>query len=75
LAGGSVNHPEASSYHLEIFTSYQDFAKRLTKMANRYKLNAKCIERKKGYVLYIKEGEKITEFLEPDRRASGAPVF
>lgn len=63
LAGGSVNHPEASSYHLEIFTSYQDFCEALTKMANRYKLNAKCIERKKGYVLYIKEGERITEFL------------
>ncbi|MDF2683996.1 MAG: hypothetical protein K0R47_5186 [Brevibacillus sp.] len=63
LAGGSVNHPEASSYHLEIFTSYQDFCEALTKIANRYKLNAKCIERKKGYVLYIKEGEKITEFL------------
>jgi DNA-binding protein WhiA len=63
LAGGSVNHPEASSYHLEIFTAYQDFCEALTKMANRYKLNAKCIERKKGYVLYIKEGEKITEFL------------
>ncbi|MED4907726.1 DNA-binding protein WhiA [Brevibacillus centrosporus] len=63
LAGGSVNHPEASSYHLEIFTAYQDFCEALTKIANRYKLNAKCIERKKGYVLYIKEGEKITEFL------------
>lgn len=63
LAGGSVNHPEASSYHLEIFTAYQDFCEALTKMANRYKLNAKCIERKKGYVLYIKEGERITEFL------------
>lgn len=63
LASGSVNHPEASSYHLEIFTSYQDFCEALTKIANRYKLNAKCIERKKGYVLYIKEGEKITEFL------------
>ncbi|MGD8190595.1 DNA-binding protein WhiA [Brevibacillus ginsengisoli] len=63
LAGGSVNHPEASSYHLEIFTSYQDFCEALTKLANRYRLNAKCIERKKGYVMYIKEGEKITDFL------------
>jgi len=63
LAGGSVNHPEASSYHLEIFTAYQDFCQALTKLANRYKMNAKCIERKKGYVMYIKEGEKITEFL------------
>jgi len=63
LAGGSVNHPEASSYHLEISTAYQDFCQALTKLANRYRLNAKCIERKKGYVFYIKEGEKITEFL------------
>ncbi len=63
LAGGSVNHPEASSYHLEIFSAYQDFCEDLTKLANRYKLNAKCIERKKGYVMYIKEGERITEFL------------
>ncbi len=63
LAGGSVNHPEATSYHLEIYTSYQDFCEALTKLANRYRLNAKCIERKKGYVMYIKEGEKITEFL------------
>ncbi|MBO8165445.1 MAG: DNA-binding protein WhiA [Brevibacillus sp.] len=63
LAGGSVNHPEASSYHLEIFTAYQDFCEALTALANRYRLNAKCIERKKGYVMYIKEGEKITEFL------------
>lgn len=63
LAGGSVNHPEASSYHLEIFTAYQDFCEALTKLANRYRLNAKCIERKKGYVMYIKEGERITDFL------------
>ncbi|MFM1654952.1 DNA-binding protein WhiA [Brevibacillus sp. B_LB10_24] len=63
LAGGSVNHPEASSYHLEIFSSYQDFCEALTDLANRYHLNAKCIERKKGYVMYIKEGERITEFL------------
>ncbi|ATO49075.1 DNA-binding protein WhiA [Brevibacillus laterosporus] len=63
LAGGSVNHPEASSYHLEIFSAYQDFCEALTGLANRYELNAKCIERKKGFVMYIKEGEKITDFL------------
>ena len=28
-----------------------------------YRLNARCIERKKGYVLYLKEGEKIIDFL------------
>lgn len=63
LAGGSVNHPESNSYHLEIFSLYQEHCKDLSLLANKFHLNARCIERKKGYVMYIKEGEKITEFL------------
>ncbi|WP_209810777.1 DNA-binding protein WhiA [Ammoniphilus resinae] len=63
LAGGSVNHPESNSYHLEISSSYQEHCEDLNKLANTFKLNARCIERKKGYVMYIKESEKITEFL------------
>lgn len=63
LAGGSVNHPESSSYHLEIFTYYEEHCHVLVKLMNRFHLNARSIERKKGYVVYIKESEKITEFL------------
>lgn len=63
LAGGSVNNPEGSSYHLEIATLYEEHCAALCKLANGYKLNARCIERKKGYIFYIKEGEKIIEFL------------
>jgi len=63
LAGGSVNHPESNSYHLEIFTTYQEHCNDLCALANQFRLNARCIERKKGYVMYLKEGEKITEFL------------
>ncbi|GFR38467.1 putative sporulation transcription regulator WhiA [Insulibacter thermoxylanivorax] len=63
LAGGSVNNPEGSSYHLEIATMYEDHCYALCELANRYRLNARCIERKKGYVLYLKEGEKIIDFL------------
>lgn len=63
LAGGSVNHPESTNYHLEIFTSYQEHCEALGELANHFDLNARCIERKKGYVMYMKEGEKITEFL------------
>lgn len=63
LAGGSVNHPESNSYHLEIFTIYQEHCNDLSKLANQFHLNARCIERKKGYVMYLKEGERITEFL------------
>ncbi|WP_027416810.1 DNA-binding protein WhiA [Aneurinibacillus terranovensis] len=63
LAGGSVNHPEASSYHLEIFSSHQEHCQQLVALTNYFELNAKCIERKKGHIMYIKEGEKIAEFL------------
>jgi DNA-binding protein WhiA len=63
LAGGSVNNPEGSSYHLEISSMYEEHCQSLCRLANQFELNARCIERKKGFVLYIKEGEKIIEFL------------
>jgi DNA-binding protein WhiA len=63
LAGGSVNNPEGSSYHLEIASIYEEHCRSLCRLANRFDLNARCIERKKGFVLYLKEGEKIIEFL------------
>lgn len=63
LAGGSVNNPEGSSYHLEIASLYEEHCQALVDLANKFQLNARFIERKKGFVLYIKEGEKIIEFL------------
>ncbi|MFE5322857.1 DNA-binding protein WhiA [Paenibacillus sp. NPDC056579] len=63
LAGGSVNNPEGSSYHLEISSMYEEHCQALCDLANEFDLNARCIERKKGFVFYIKEGEKIIEFL------------
>jgi len=63
LAGGSVNNPEGSSYHLEIASMYEEHCRALVELANRFQLNARFIERKKGFILYIKEGEKIIELL------------
>jgi DNA-binding protein WhiA len=63
LAGGSVNNPETSSYHLEIFSLYEDHNSSLCELMNTFHLNAKALERKKGFICYLKEGEKITEFL------------
>jgi DNA-binding protein WhiA len=63
LAGGSVNNPEGSSYHLEIASMYEQHCNALCGMANHFDLNARCIERKKGFIFYIKEGEKIIELL------------
>ncbi|WP_088104158.1 DNA-binding protein WhiA [Halalkalibacter urbisdiaboli] len=63
LAGGSINHPETSSYHLEIFSLYEEHNQSLCELMNEYQLKAKTLERKKGFITYIKESEKITEFL------------
>lgn len=63
LAGGSVNNPETSSYHLEIFSIYKEHSEALVNLMNTYYLNAKSIERKKGYIAYLKEAEKISDFL------------
>ncbi|CAM4327065.1 DNA-binding protein WhiA [Jeotgalicoccus halotolerans] len=63
LAGGSVNNPETSAYHLEIASLYEEHAEAVTKLMNRYELNAKYIDRKRGYIIYLKEAEKIAEFL------------
>lgn len=63
MAGGSVNNPEGSSYHLEISSMYEEHCKALVDLANEFYLNARCIERKKGFIFYIKEGEKIIELL------------
>jgi len=63
LAGGSVNNPDSASYHLEIVSTYHDHSEALCRLMNDFHLHAKMIERKKGYVVYIKEGDKIGEFL------------
>jgi DNA-binding protein WhiA len=63
LAGGSVNNPETSSYHLEIFSIYKEHSEDLVELMNKYHLNSKSIERKKGYIAYLKEAEKISDFL------------
>jgi cell division protein WhiA len=63
LAGGSVNNPETSSYHLEIASLYKEHNDSLCELMNKFGLNSKTLERKKGYITYLKEAEKITEYL------------
>lgn len=56
LAGGSVNNPEGSSYHLEIASMYEEHCQALVELANGFNLNARCIERKK--VLFLYQGRR-----------------
>ena len=63
LATGSVNNPETSSYHLEIYSLYEDHNQTICEMMNRYVLNARTAKRRSGYITYLKEAEKIADFL------------
>lgn len=63
LAGGSVNSPETSRYHLEIYSNYEDHNKDICEMMNHFDLNARTIDRRNGFITYLKEAEKIADFL------------
>ncbi len=64
LASGSVNNPETSRYHLEIYSLYEDHNQDLVKLMNNFfYLNAKETRRRSGYIVYLKEAEKIGDFL------------
>lgn len=64
LAAGSVNNPEKSRYHLEIYSLYQTHNEQIADLMNEYRLNAKTTERRSGYIVYLKEAEKIADFLQ-----------
>ena len=63
LIGGSVNDPKTSRYHLEFIINNAEFAEFLKDVLNSYDLNAKTLRRAKGYMVYIKESEKISDLL------------
>ncbi|KRN12705.1 sporulation transcription regulator whiA [Fructilactobacillus fructivorans] len=64
LAGGSVNNPETSRYHLEIYSTYEDHNEMIAEMMNHYHLGAKTTTRRSGCIAYLKEAEKIADFLQ-----------
>ncbi len=63
LISGSVNDPKTSRYHLEFLIDDVEFADFLCSLLNEYNLNSKVHRRKKGYMVYIKESEKISALL------------
>ena len=64
LAGGSVNSPNKTNYHLEIATTDEKLAKFLQKLMERFYLPAKIIVRRNQHVVYLKSSEKIADFLK-----------
>lgn len=63
FATGSLNDPKTSNYHLEFLIDDYEYAIFICDLLDNYELNSKIIERKNGFVVYIKEAEKISDFL------------
>ena len=64
LIKGSVNDPQKSRYHLEFTVDSQEYADFILKILEQYQINAKTINRENNYMIYIKEAEKISDFLK-----------
>ena len=63
LSSGSINDPKTSRYHLEFLINNSEEVVFIQKLLNSYSLNAKLLSRDKGFMLYIKEADKISDFL------------
>ncbi len=62
LSRGFINRPEGS-YHLEVICNDSKMAGDIQKLMGLYDLPAGMVERKNNLVIYLKEGEKIVDFL------------
>ncbi len=62
LASGSISDPE-KFYHFELVCSDREQASQLKELIRSFSVDAKVVERKKYYVVYVKEGAQIVELL------------
>lgn len=62
LASGSISDPE-KGYHFEIVYPDERKAEQLQTIAHSFDIDAKIVQRKKSYVVYVKEGAQIVDML------------
>ncbi len=62
LAAGSISDPN-KSYHFEIVCPKPEQAEQLQKLLLEFETDAKIVERKGHYVVYLKEGAQIVDIL------------
>ena len=75
LSSGSINDPKTSKYHLELLVSSLEYANFISKLLNDNDLNSKVISREKKYMVYIKEAEKISDFLRIIKAYNGVMYY
>ena len=76
LARGSVNSPDTNSYHLEIHSINEIMNQDNFDMMDKLGFNPKTHQRKNGgYMTYLKEAEKIADFLATIGANNGLFMF
>ena len=75
MSCGSVNDPKTSRYHLEFVVDSSNYANFVNDCLNDYSLNSKIIKREKNYMVYVKEAEKISDFLRLIKAYNGVMYF
>lgn len=75
IATGSINDPKTSRYHLEFIVDNSEYADFISHQLNKFRLNSKVIKREKNYMVYIKEAEKISDFLRVINAYQGVMYF
>lgn len=62
MGAGSISNPK-SKYHLEIVFQDEGNASKVNHILNHFNINSKVLQRAKNYIVYIKDGEEISNFL------------
>ena len=75
LVTASVNDPKTSKYHLEFLVDDNEYAEFISNLLNENGLNSKIIKREKKYMVYVKEAEKISDFLRIIKAYNGVMYF
>lgn len=64
LICGSINDPKTSRYHTEFVIGNRNTAYYVNDLLNELSFNSKILKRDKKYMVYIKESEKISDFIK-----------
>ena len=64
LCCGSINDPSKSKYHLEFIINDLKDSELVNDLLIQLKFNSKIIRRDKGYMVYIKVSEEISDFIK-----------
>jgi len=64
LSSGSINDTSKSKYHLEILVTFQNDAELILKLLMTLGFSSKMLKRDKGYMVYLKQAEEISDFIK-----------